>query len=83
MNDSFLGNCCNSDNCLSIIKCSWYTPKQYNHETIPSPQWCDNHDKLVFIEPYTSSDWDILQKQYMRCDGVNLDDETVLVQEGV
>lgn len=80
--DSFLGNCCNADLCLNFT-CPNYTPKKYNHNTIPAPSWCDKHEKLVFIQPYTVYDWAILEKQYTTCTGVNLDDETVLVQEGI
>lgn len=85
MNDSFMGNCCNADQCLNFINCEhdWYTPKRYNHETLPPADWCNKQDKLVFVRPYTVMDWAILEKQYTTCTGVNLDDETVLVQEAI
>jgi hypothetical protein len=81
--DTFMAKCCNADNCLNFIKCPDYTPQLVTVKTIGPVHYCDKFGKLVHMEPCASEDWDILQKQYMRCDGVNLDDETVLVQEGV
>lgn len=85
--DTFIANCNCADNCLNF-RCSEFTPRRVTVENIGSVHWCTLEEngvksRLVHMEPFSPQDWAILEKQYQRCMGVNIDEETVLVQEGV
>lgn len=82
-----MANCNNASNCLNF-RCSEFTPQRVTVESIGAVHWCAEEENgvkstLVHMTPFSPQDWSILEKQYNRCVGVNIDEETVLIQEGV